>query len=57
MVQISLIGKEDKQESGGRKDDSHRIMHKGKEDGGKQRESAKGKDEIKIYFTDKMGKF
>lgn len=45
MVQIALTGKEDKKESGGRKDDSHRIMHKGKEDGGKQRESAIGKDE------------
>lgn len=45
MEQIALMGKEDEQESGGRKDDSHRIMHKGREDDGKQRESAKGRDE------------
>lgn len=37
MVQKALMGKEDMQESGGRKDDLRRIMHKGKEDGGKQR--------------------
>lgn len=38
---IVLTGKEEMQESGGRKRESHRTVHKGKEDGGKQRESAK----------------